>query len=182
MPQNALVSGINDSDFWAQEYVSKGSMTVEVQLLKYKFRFRRLTWREEYTLQIPVGKSQVRPVLIAALEEVSGLPVKTRDEATKIVNALPTPVASRVFRIYKGSLPPSRFFETAGVYRAPEPSIYVKRIAQTEDAVDEASDRVMQRMEQQFGKQELAEAAEVDQRILAGSKLRGAVRVNDARK
>jgi hypothetical protein len=40
----------------------------------------------------------------------------------------------------------------------------------------------MQRMEQQFGKQELAEAAEVDQRILAGSKLRGAVRVNDARK
>jgi len=153
-------------------------MPVEIQLLNYNFRFRRLTWREELALNIPVGKSQVRPVLAAALVDVSDLPVKTIGEAKKVVAALPKPVADRVFRIYKGSLPQNRTFETAGLYCAPEPSVYIKRVEDGEDAIDAATDRAMNRMEQQFGKEELEEAAEVDRKIIAASKLRGAIKKN----
>lgn len=155
-------------------------MLVDVTLLQYKFRFRKLTWREELAIKIPAGKNQVRPILIAALVEVSGIPVTTPESAAKIIAALPIPVASRVFRIYKGSLPASRTFETVGLYRAPEPSSYIKRIAESDEVVEEATDRVMQRMEQQFGKKELQEAAEIDRQILAGSQKRGAVRLEDA--
>jgi hypothetical protein len=152
--------------------------TVEVKLLNYTFRFRKLTWREETAIKIPKGKSQVRPVLVTALVNVSGLDVKSPEEAKKVIAALPTPVADRVYRIYKGLLPPNQKFETAALYQAPEPSIYVKRVVAEEDVVDEASDRVMKKMEQSFGKRELEEAAEVDRQIVQGSQLRGAVRLN----
>jgi hypothetical protein len=152
-------------------------MTVEVKLLNYTFHFRKLTWREESSLKIPKGKSQVRPVLAAALVNVSGLEVKSPEEAGRVVAALPQPVAERVYRIYKGLLPPNWKFETAGLYRAPEPSIYVKRVVAEDDVIDEASDRVMKKMEQDFGKEELREAAEIDRQIVKGSKLRGAVRL-----
>jgi len=117
-------------------------------------------------------------VLAHALEDVSGLPVKSVEEAAKVFAAMPIPVVSRVYRIYKGLLPASRRFETAGLYRAPDPSVYVKRVAEDDDVVDQASDRVMQRMEQNFSKQELAEAADIDRQILKASKLRGAVKIN----
>lgn len=152
--------------------------SVEVRLLRYKFRFRNLTWREELHLTIPPGKNPTRIVLAHALEDVSGLPVKSVEEAAKVFAAMPIPVVSRVYRIYKGLLPASRRFETAGLYRAPDPSVYVKRVAEDDDVVDQASDRVMQRMEQNFSKQELAEAADIDRQILKASKLRGAVKIN----
>jgi len=153
-------------------------MTVEVKLLKYKFRFRKLSWREEFHLKIPPGKNPTRIVLAYALVDVSGLPVQSPEEASKVFAAMPLPVVSRVYRIYKGLLPSSKRFETAGLYRAPEPSVYVQRIVEDDDVVDQASDRVMKKMEQSFGKQELAEAAEVDRQILRASKLRGAIKVS----
>lgn len=153
-------------------------MTVEVKLLHYKFRFRKLSWREESHLEIPPGKNPMRVVLAHALEEVSGLPVKSVKEAVKVFAAMPSPVVSRVYRIYKGLLPPSRRFETAGLYCAPEPSIYAKRVMEEEDVIDQASDKVMRQMEQSFGKKELEEAAEVDRQILKASKLRGAVKLS----
>src|SRR5208282_5613423 len=110
-------------------------MTVEVRLLRYKFRFRNLTWREELHLTIPPGKNPTRIVLAHALEDVSGLPVKSVEEAAKVFAAMPIPVVSRVYRIYKGLLPASRRFETAGLYRAPDPSVYVKRVAEDDDVV-----------------------------------------------
>jgi hypothetical protein len=152
-------------------------MSVEVKLLNYKFRFRKIHWREETGLNVSPGKSGVRPILIAALEEISGLKVSNSTEAAKVINALPLPVVNRVFLIYKGSLPPNRKFETAALYKTPAPSIYFKRAAVDDDVIDAATDRVMRKMEQDFGKQELEEAAEIDRQILKGSKYRGAVRL-----
>ena len=153
-------------------------MTVDVQLLTYKFRFRKLTWREESALE-GSSKNVVRLLLAAALEEVSGIKVKTPAEASKVINALPLPVANRVFRIYRGLLPKNRKFQTGNLYRAPEPSIYIKRVAAVEEAVDQATDKVVEKMEQDFGKKEVQEAAEIDRQIVKGSKLRGAVKVKD---
>ena len=116
-------------------------------------------------------------MLIAALEEVSGIKINSVAEAAKVINALPLPVVNRVFIIYKGLLPPTRKFETAALYKAPLPSIYVKRVVTDDDIIDEATDRVMRKMEQDFGRQELEEAAEVDRQIVKNSKLRGAVRL-----
>jgi hypothetical protein len=153
-------------------------MTVEVKLLNYTFHFRKLTWREEAALKIPAGADQVRPVLQAALEDVSGIKVTTPKEAARVINSLPKPVADRVFRIYKGLLPAVRKFETANLYRAPEPSIYIRRVETDDDVIDTATDRVMAKMEQDFGRKELEEAAEVDRKIIRGSNLRGAIRVD----
>jgi hypothetical protein len=153
-------------------------MTVDVQLLGYKFQFRQLTWKEELRLAVAPGKNSViRAVLSHALEDVSGLPVKDPKEAAKIFATMSSPVVRRVFFVYKGSLPPNRRFETAGLYCAPEPSVYVKRIIEDEDIAEQEADRVVQNLENQFGKKELAEAAEVDRQIVKASKLRGAVKV-----
>jgi len=151
-------------------------MTVEVCLLNYKFRFRRLTWLEELNLVIPPGKNSMRVVLAHALENVSDLKASP-EEAEKIFAVMPLPVVSRVYRIYKGSLPTNRRFETAGLYCAPEPSAYAKRVLVEEEEVDDATERAMKNMENRFGRKELAEAAEVDRKILKASQLRGATKI-----
>ena len=158
--------------------MSEKRMTVDVKLLTYNFRFRQLTWREESALD-GSSKNIVRLMLAAALEEVSGIKVKTPAEATKVIAALPLPVANRVFRIYRGLLPKNRKFQTGNLYRAPEPSVYVKRVHRSLQVIEKATDTVMRKMEQDFGKKEVEEAAEIDRQIVKGSKLRGAVRVKN---
>lgn len=153
-------------------------MTVEVKLLHYKFRFRKLSWREEFHLQISPGKNPTRVILSHALENVSGLPVRSVTEAAKIFAVMPLPVVSRVYRIYKGLLPSSKRFETAGLYRAPESADFIKKVEVDEEAVEPIVDETMRRMESQFSRQELEEAAEVDRQIIRGSNLRGAVKLN----
>jgi hypothetical protein len=153
-------------------------MTVEVQLLKYKFRFRKLDWREEVALQMPPKVHPLRVILAAVLVDVSGLPVSSPEEAMKIIRKLPIPVLNRVYMIYKDKLPKTRLFETVNLFQAPEPSLYIERVADDEAAAEPTVDEAVRRMEQQFGKQELAEAAAIDRKIVQGSKLRGAVRVD----
>jgi len=118
----------------------------------------------------------MRVLLAHALENVSDLKASP-EEAEKIFAVMPLPVVSRVYRIYKGSLPANRRFETAGLYCAPEPSAYAKRVVVEEEEVDDATERVMKNMENRFGRKELAEAAEVDRKILKASQLRGAAKV-----
>ncbi len=50
------------------------SNTVEVSLLHYRFRFRRLDWREEAGLSLDKDRSPLRAVLSHALCEVSASP------------------------------------------------------------------------------------------------------------
>lgn len=150
---------------------------IEVKLLHYTFRFKRQMWRDEFNIKFPKGRDQTRVYLAHALVEVSGLPVKSIADATKIIDSLPTAISSRVFRIYKGQLPPNRRFATAALYNAPEPAKYQIFVDEEVSERDELAERAQAAMEMKFGKKELAEAAEVDRQILKASKLRGAIRV-----
>ena len=94
----------------------------------------------------------------------------------KIFRPMPSPVLDRVFKIYKGSLPVGRRFETANLYQAPEPQAYVQRLAEDDAKIEYSADAAVRQMEAKFGKEEVQEAAEIDRQIVRGSKLRGAVR------
>lgn len=151
---------------------------IEVKLLNYKFRFKRQMWRDEFVIKFPKGKDQTRVYLANALVEVSGLPVKSLAEANKIIDALPTAISSRVFRIYKGQCPPNRRFSTAALFAAPEPAKYKILLEEDETERDDLAERARQAMEAKFGRKELMEAAEVDRAILKGSKMRGAIKAD----
>lgn len=153
---------------------------IEVILLNYRFKFRRLFWQEEFGLQAKSKNRDARRVLLAAaLQEVSGLKIKSFDNAWRLMEAIPTPIMYRVFLIYKGKQPETRMFATRNLYKAPAPTVYGQRLEESAEATERAADVVVQRMEQQFGKKELAEAAEVDRQIVTASRLRGAIRKND---
>jgi hypothetical protein len=150
----------------------------EVKLLNYTFRFKRLTWREEFLIKFPKGKDQTRVYLSHALKEVSGLSVETIEEATRILEALPSAISSRVFRIYKGQIQPNQRFETAALYKAPEPNKFRVLLQDDETEKDELAERARIRLEQQFGHREVAAATAVDLQILKASKLRGAIKAS----
>ncbi len=149
--------------------------TIEVVLANYRLLFKRLYWKDEFALQ--VGKRDGRRVVLAAaLQAVSGLPIDSFDEAYRVFEALSEPVLHRVFLIYKGKQPDTRHFTTHNLYRAPEPAAYGTLIAETENLAEKKTDTLFKRMEQQFGAEELAEAAEVDRQVVASSGLKGAIR------
>lgn len=144
---------------------------IEVILQNYRFKFRRLFWEEEFALKLE-GRDPRRVVLASAMVEVSGLKIKDFDEAWKLVSpeTLPTPILIRVFLIYKGKQPENRIFSTHNLYRAPEPLPYERRVEEGQENLEKGVDSVMKRLEEQFSREELAEASEVDKQIMAGSK------------
>ena len=146
---------------------------VDVTLLKYQYRFKRLYWREELNIKIDKGLDPVRVVLAYALQEVSGLKINSPEEGARVINAIPEAIKERVWMVYKGSLPPARRFSTASLYKAPEPTIHAVRIEEEEMVVDAAHERAMQEMEQKFGKQEVAEEMELSRKILAAAQKNG---------
>lgn len=150
--------------------------TVEVKILQYTFHFRQLTWREEAVIKFDKPENRLRVLLSHAMTDVSGLKVSTPEEAMKVLRAIPATVIQRMWVIFKGSLPMPRRFSTVGLYKAPSPGNFVKRIEQVEKKRDEIMDRVELEMEQKFGARELAEAREVERQMLKNSKMRGATR------
>lgn len=105
--------------------------TIDVKLLQYKFTFRKLNWREEFSLKFD-GKDARRVILAHALHNISGFPVTSPDEAYRVIEALPVPILHRVFIIYKGGLPPPREFTTLNLYRAPNARSYSEQVAREE--------------------------------------------------
>src|SRR5271156_2366482 len=156
--------------------------TVEVKILKYTFRFRQLLWREETAIKTPKGENRLRHTLSHALTEVSGISVKSPEEAMKVLRVLPETVVQRVFILYKGSLPMPRLFSTVGLYQAPEPGKFVKRIEEVEEERDHIMDRVEREMEQKFGKQEVQEQIELERQMARNSKLRGLTKATEESK
>jgi hypothetical protein len=149
---------------------------IEVKLLKYVFRFKSLNWRDEFTLKFDPKKDRMRTILANALVEVSGLKINTVEDAWKVIAPLPDPIVSRVFVIYKGSLPEPRVFTTLGLYKAPEPSHFVRRIEKAEEEREQVMDRVEQEMASKFGRKEIEEALAVEREMAKNSKLRGATK------
>jgi hypothetical protein len=150
--------------------------TVEVKILKYRFLFRQLTWREEFALKFPKDVDRRAVLLAHALDEVSGLKVTDVNEAMKVMKALPPTIVSRVFIVYRGSLPIPRIYTTTGLFKAPEPNAVARVFEQEEEARDKIMDKVEAEMESKFGRKELAEAREVERQMMRNSKLRGATK------
>lgn len=149
--------------------------TCEVKILNYVFRFRRLYWKDEFAIKFQ-NRDPYRTLLSHALLEVSGLPVTSAEEAEKVVAALPYAIMERVFRVWKGSFPPSRRFVTGGLYKAPDPIQYQAQVDAEETKRDKVTDSVVQRLQSQFGEQEVAEAKELSDQILKASNMRGAIK------
>lgn len=147
--------------------------TVEVKLLQYTFRFRKMTWREEFDMRYDKDEERLRVYLASALEEVSGLKIKSVKEAKRVLAPIPMTVIQRVFVIYKGSLEEPRKFTTIGLYKAPEPKQFSMKFEQFEKETEQVMDRVEREMEQKFGRKELEEARELERQMARNSKLRG---------
>jgi hypothetical protein len=155
--------------------------TVEVKLLKYTYHFKPLTWREEFTMKFDPKKDRLRTELAYALVEVSGLKITSLEDAWKVISPIPDPIINRVYMIYKGGLPEPRVFTTLGLYKAPEPSRFIKRIEQADVEREQVMDRVEQEMERKFGRKELEETLAVEREMAKNSKLRGVTKASEAR-
>lgn len=148
--------------------------TYEVKILKYSFRFRQLSWREETSIQFEKNKNRVRTLLAHALTEVSGLKVESVADAKKVLMAVPGSVLQRVFILYRGTLPMPRRFATTGLYKAPGTNKLAERLKQVEDKREKIMDKVEAEMEAKFGRRELQETLETERQMLKNSKMRGA--------
>ena len=150
--------------------------TVEIKLLKYKFRFRQLAWREEISIKIDPKKNRLRSLLSHALVEVSGLKFDTAESALKVLEAIPASVIQRVFILWRDAAPVSRLFTTVGLYKAPPPNQFVKEFEKIEEQREHIMDMVEQEMEKKFGRKELEEARAVERQMAINSKMRGATK------
>jgi hypothetical protein len=146
---------------------------VEVKLLKYVFKFRKLPWREEFGIKFDPQKDRLRTLLACALTEVSGVRVGNFDDAWRVISPLPDPIIKRVYVIYKGSLPEPRFFTTLGLYKAPVIKHFMRQIEQTEQESEQIMDKVEREMTARFGRKEVEEAMAVEREMAKKSKLRG---------
>jgi hypothetical protein len=150
--------------------------TVEVKILQYTLRFRKMSWREEFTMKFEEKENRVRALLAHALTDISGLKVESVEDAKKVLSQIPTSLIDRVFIIYKGSQPDPRRFSTMGLYRAPEPNKYMGRIAKIEEEREQVMDRAEEQMASKFGMKELMEAREREREMLRKGKGRGLTR------
>lgn len=146
---------------------------VEVRLLSYRFAFKRLSWREEMGADPGKGADPIRTVLARALASVSGLVPGSPEEARKVVDAIPEAIATRVWKVYRGSFPPARRFSAADLYMAPEPTALMARREEDEAAEEDLHARTIREMETRFGKEEVAAEAELSRKVLAAARRKG---------
>jgi hypothetical protein len=148
---------------------------IEISLLHYTFQFRRLAWREEFSIKF--GKEDPRRVTLAtALDNVSGLKINSVDEALKIFKSIPNAVLERAYIIYRYKLPKTRIFSTRDLYKAPEPNAHIEKIQEVQSQEEEAADTLHRQMEATFGHKDLQEQRELESEILRKSNKRGAMR------
>jgi hypothetical protein len=150
-------------------------VTVDVRLNRYQYRFRKLTYREEFALDRKAGVDGQKTVLASALVEVSGLPIPSPADALRILSTVPVPVLNRVWVLYRSGVAEDRFFSTTGLYRAPDPH----QLNQIQEASDVERSRVVDHslvaMEQKFGRQEVAETMVTERRLIEDARRRGAL-------
>jgi hypothetical protein len=146
---------------------------VEIPLNHYKYRFRKLTFEEEFGLASTAGEDLRRAILTTALTEVSGKVIDSREDAALILGALPKTVVARIWILYRSGLPEERFFSTRGLYRAPDPNEVVLKAVEDQERREEVVDRAFSAMERRFGRKELAEAQAQDALLIADARKRG---------
>ena len=152
---------------------------VEIKILKYTFRFRELSWREETSIKFEPGEDRMRTVLAHAMTEVSGLKVNSPEEAKKVLNAIPATVIQRMVILWRGHYPAPRRFSTTGLYQAPATEVVARRMKEVEAQREQVMDKVETEMRQKFGDKEVQEALELERLMLKNSKMRGATRASE---
>jgi len=146
---------------------------VEIPLNSFRYRFRRLTWREELQLPFTKTEDQRLTFLAHALADVSGFKIESKADAGKILAQLPPAIFWRIWILYRGGLPDDRFFSTEGLFKAPDQKAYIKRIVEEEQATEEQVDQATQQLESQFGVAEVREAQAVGSQLFAHAKKAG---------
>jgi hypothetical protein len=144
---------------------------VSIPILDTEYRFRKLTFREEFALIFPRGIDPCRVVLTAALVEVfrvgyTPFPVSDSATAGELLRPIPPPVLQRVWIAYKAGLEENRFFSTKRLYRAPGVKAYNQRVRVEESAEDAAMEPGLNAIRKQFGPQEAADLDKVQKAIL----------------
>ena len=147
---------------------------IEVKLLQYEFKFRRLTWREEFAIKQVPQRDPVRVYLAHALDEVSGLRPKDATEAMRVMDAVPLAIVNRVWKLYKGGFPASRRFFTGSLYTAPDTRVFMNKVADDSDgkAANAAHDSAVSAMESKFSEEELRTERDNDRKIFEAVKQR----------
>jgi|SRR5208282_2175945 len=161
--------------------MDSAAQLIEIPIRKFKYHFRPLTWLEEFSVVYPKDKNPQKVMLAHALVDISGTPVPSVDEAHRMLAPLPTAVISRMFIVYRGNAQVSRKFESAPLYRAPEPSSYARRVKIQAGEQDNQMENVDRHLENMYGAKELEGARAIQEQILLASrdetgKPRGAVR------
>lgn len=136
---------------------------VEIQLNSFLYHFRRLSWIEESAIKTPDGEDPRTILLAHALHDISGMPVSSIEDATRIVRAIPRTLRWRIWVIYRGNLPADRYFSTKGLYEAPEPQVYNKQLGKEAEAGEQALDAEVTR---RFGTEDTEQTRETERRIM----------------
>jgi hypothetical protein len=121
-------------------------------------------------IHIGKGEDPLRTVLSTALAEVSGIKPQSLKESIRVIAAIPEAIAARVWKVYKGSLPPASRFSTVDLYQAPQPSTFMNRISDDGEEEETAHDKAIKSMEVRFGKEEVAAEAELSRKILESAR------------
>jgi hypothetical protein len=146
---------------------------VDIPLNNYTYRFRKLTYVEEFGLGVTGDVALRRATLRKALVGVSGLEIQSPEDAAPIIEALPDPVIYRVWMLYQNGLPEEQFFSTRGLYRAPDPNEIIIRSAEADDRREQVVDKALNALESKFGRTELREEQEHQRMLVANARKRG---------
>ncbi len=127
----------------------------------------------------PPRSDQRRVVLSRALTQVtSGEAARkvSRSEAETIIRNLPEAILWRIWLVYRGNLPNDRYYSSGGLYTAPEPMAYHRKIEEHEEATGAQADQAHERLHQQFGAEAAADAAHIGQTMLKNAQKAGVLR------
>ena len=106
------------------------------------------------------------------MADVSGLAV-TPIEALQILDQMPEALNRRVWLLYRGNLPPGRYYTSGGLFEAPDPVAYRVRIQKDAAHVDHRATSATTAMENQFGSAEVVEAESISRQMFRRAQAEG---------
>ena len=106
---------------------------VEIPLNSFRYRFRRLTWQEEFKLPFSATDDQRVVLLSHAMVSISGLPITSLTDARKILDQVPPAILWRIWVVYRANLPADRYYVTRGLYEAPDHRAHMQRVFEEDE-------------------------------------------------
>jgi hypothetical protein len=107
---------------------------VEIPLNSFRYRFRRLTWQEEFKIPFSATEDQRIALLSHAMVSISGMLIASLADAKKILAQVPPAILWRIWVVYRANLPADRYYVTRGLYEAPDQRAHMQRVFEDEEA------------------------------------------------